>query len=282
MPRDARRILVLVPLLVLTPAIVGGIVRTNTGLALGPALVLGGLMAVLGAWRGARHLHCTARAGWALAGATLTATLAVYALEVRAFQGLPSVGGGDAGNHIGIARWFDGHAPRAYQQFVVFNSLVGLLRRLTGSNPLQAFRIGWDLLLATVAWVAFTAAWVGGRARRPALRAAVAVLAAVAVAVISWLPLLGYDQADGFYSHLAGLTVVCLALLCTALPRSRGWRLAALASTPVVLRFTYGLNLADVLVGVGVLIWFEGEGVVAPRFRWALRAAAVGCLVAAA
>src|SRR5262249_7959451 len=156
------------------------------------------------------------------------------------------------------------------------------VRRLTGSNPLQAFRFGWDLLLAIIGWVAFTLAWVGGRARRPAVRATVAVLAALAIGAFSWLLLLGYDQADGFFSHLAGLTVVSLALLCAALPSSRGWRLAALAATPVVLRFTYGLNLADVLAGVAVLVWFEGEGVVAPRLRWALRAAALGCLAAAA
>jgi hypothetical protein len=279
---DARQVLVLVPLLVLTPAIVGGVIRMSTGLALGPALALGGLVAALGAWGGARRIRCTGRTGWALAGAAITATVAVYALEVRAFEGLPSVGGGDAGNHIGNARWFDGHSPRAYFQFVVFYGLVGLIRRMTGSNPLQAFRIGWDLLLATIAWVAFAVAWIGGRARRPPVRATVAILTALAVAGTTWLALLGYDQADGFYSHLAGLTVVSLALVCAALPPSRGWRLAALAATPVVLRFTYGLNLADLLASVALLVWFEGEGVAAPRLRRALRVAVVCCLVAAA
>jgi len=282
LPPDERRSLVLVPLLLLTPAMVGGIIRTTTGLALGPALALGAVVAMLGAWAGARRFQGTPPTAWALAGAALTATVAVYALEIRAFDGLPSVGGGDAGNHIGNAVWFDGHSSRPYLQFVVFYALVGLVRRLTGSNLIVAFRIGWDLLLATIAWVAFAAAWIGARALRPAVRATVAMLTALVIAWLTWLPLLGYDQADGFYSHLAGLTVVSLALLCTSLPESRGWRLAALAATPVILRFTYGLNLPDVLVGVALLIWCESMGAAAPRLRWGLRVVAMGCLVAAA
>lgn len=280
--RNPVQALLLVPVLALLPAVVGGVVRTTTGLSLGPALALGALVTALAAWWGRSAFGRSSSTWWTLGAAALAAVAAVYALEVRAFEGLPSVGGGDAGNHVGNARWFDAHAPRAYLQFVGFYALVGLVRRLTGSGSLEAFRICWDLLLACLAWLAFTIAWVAAPPGRPVVRAGVAFGVSLAVAGVTWIPLVGYEQADGFYSQLAGLTVVTVALACVSMPESRAWRLLALLAAPVVLRFTYGLNLADVLAAVALLLWSEHHGLVTPRLRPVLRVLALCCLVAAA
>ena len=280
-PQDPAHAHLLVPVLLFLPAIVGGIVRASTGLSLGLSLGLGAVGAAVMAWFARPALGRSSGVLWALGGAALAATIAVCALEVRAFEGLPSVGGGDAGNHLGLARAFDTHAPKAYFQFVVFYAFLGLVRRLTGSGWLEALRLSWNVLLATLAWLAFTFAWIGARAARPPLRAALALVITLAVAGTTWLPLVGYEQADGFYSHLAGLTVVTLALACVAIPASPAVRLLALAVTPVVLRFTYGLNLADVLAAVAILLWSEARSSPSRRRRMAVRTLGVGCIAAA-
>ncbi|HYO71774.1 MAG TPA: hypothetical protein VEU33_37420, partial [Archangium sp.] len=103
-------------------------------------------------------------------------------------------------------------------------------------------------------------------------RALVAAQAALWVATVTAWPflllrLMHYHQADGFYAHLFGMVPLVLAWLAHGLPGSLWVRCAALAVFTVFYRFTYGLNLGELLVAGGVLALLEVPRVSGSRYR---------------
>ncbi|QRK08696.1 hypothetical protein JQX13_00450 [Archangium violaceum] len=208
-------------------------------------------------------------------------------LGIPAMEGLVSVGGGDAGNHVALRADFVSHEPHVYQGFILFHTVTYGLEWLFGLDAFTSFRAGFYLVPAVIA-VALAAGvesvagrlWRSGRAQ---VAAQVVLLVATAAA---WpfllLRLLHYHQADGFYGHLFGLVPLVLAWLAYGLPRSVWVRCGALAVFTVFYRFTYGLNLGDFLFTCGVLVLVEGTRSFGPRYRWGAWLVGLGLLGAAA
>lgn len=207
-------------------------------------------------------------------------------LGIPAMGGLVTVGGGDAGNHAALVVEFATRTPDAYQGFTFFHTVVYGLEQLFLLDVFSSFRVAFYLVpgvlaMALVAGLELSA----GRLWRSAwavMAAQVVLLVATAgVWAILLLRLLHYHQADGFYAHLFGLVPLVLMAFAYALPRSPWVRCAALAAFIVLYRFTYGLNLGDLLVTGGVLWLFEGAAF-PPRWRRPVQAVGLVLLVAAA
>jgi hypothetical protein len=71
------------------------------------------------------------------------------------------------------------------------------------------------------------------------------------------LPLESFHQMGGFWSHLFGVVPTMALWLADALIRERLLRLLALGAGVVLYRYTYGLNLADVITAVSALLICE-------------------------
>nr|WP_152622636.1 hypothetical protein [Archangium violaceum] len=193
-------------------------------------------------------------------------------LGIPVLGGLVSVGGGDAGNHAALQMDFVTHKPNTYEGFTFFHTLTYGLRWLFGLDTFTSFRAGFFLVpvsmaLALVGGLEFVAGrlWRSGRAM-------VAAQATLWVATImAWpfllLRLLHYHQSDGFYAHLFGTVPLVLTWLAYALPRSPWVRCAALAVFVVFYRYTYGLNLGDLLAAGGLLVLLEATRVSGSKYR---------------
>ncbi|MFE8599374.1 hypothetical protein [Archangium violaceum] len=193
-------------------------------------------------------------------------------LGIPAMGGLVSVGGGDAGNHAALQMDFVTHKPNTYEGFTFFHALTYGLRWLFGLDTFTSFLAGFFLVPVSMALaLAGGLEFVAGRLWRSG-RAMVAAQATLWVATVTAWPflllrLLHYHQSDGFYAHLFGTVPLVLAWLAYALPRSPWVRCAALAVFVVFYRYTYGLNLGDLLAAGGLLVLLEATRVSGSKYR---------------
>ncbi|MCP3139649.1 hypothetical protein [Pyxidicoccus xibeiensis] len=264
-------------LLWLLPAGVAGVLRTALGLPLWPGALAGAALLSALAWKAT-----SGRAPWPthLPLAALQVLYVIVAMEltwrllgIPALGGLVTMGGGDAGNHAALRALFVTTAPGTYQGFVLFYAVSHALERLFGLDAFTSFRATFYLVPAVLAValaagleVAVSRLWSTARAL---LAAQVALL--VGTVGVWWfllLKLLHYHQADGFYAHIFGLVPLVLGWLAYALPRSPWARCLALAAFTVFYRYTYGLNLPDLLFTGGVLVLLEGPRLGARYRRW--------------
>ncbi len=219
-------------------------------------------------------------------GLGLSAGLGVFSgalLWVGEFDGLPSVGGGDAGQHVGLRALFLSSQPDAYYGFAGFYVVTAALERLVGLTPFESFRAVFYAVPFLLALCCAAVAVAAGALGAGASRARAGFLAACLTAVFFYvaLPLLSYAQADGFFPHLASLPLWTLAWAVVSSARHSAVRLGVAVLFPALLRASYGLNLPEVLlVGAGLVAW-ESRAVVGPR-RWGLVAVAVAMTLGAA
>lgn len=208
-------------------------------------------------------------------------------LGIPAMGGLVSVGGGDAGNHAALHFDFATRSSDLYQGFTFFHTVTYGLMWLFGLDTFTSFRAGFFLIPASFA-LALAAGLesVAGRLWRSGRAMVVAQAVLWVATAVVWpfllLRLLHYHQADGFYAHLFGLVPLVLAWLAYGLPGSPWVRCAALAVFTVFYRFTYGLNLGDLLVTCGVLVLVEGTRLPGPKWRRGAWVLGLGFLGAAA
>jgi|GEM_PF-1880655 len=281
-------VLALVPVLaLLLSGVLRAALRLGITASLGLAVVLLAGGVVLAALAGGLQV----RRGWHILPALLVlAGLMVatfQALHTPAFDGFMSMGGGDAGNHVALRRAFVENAPDIYQQFVSFYAFTHWLEVFFGLNAFESFRAGFYAIpfLLTLCMLAALLAMSHRQeeAGVPGTRVAPWLLLAGLLAATSILfPVLHYHQAEGFYAHLFGLVPTLLGWGLFGFFSSRLLRIGALLFAVVLHRYTYGLNLGDVLLVTAVLAGVESMGVPhARRARMALRVLAVGLGLAA-
>ena len=203
-------------------------------------------------------------------------------------HGRPGLGGGgDAGNHAALHFDFATRSADLYQGFTFFHTVTYGLMWLFGLDTFTSFRAGFFLVPASFA-LALCAGLesVAGRLWRSGRAMVVAQAVLWVATAVVWpfllLRLLHYHQADGFYAHLFGLVPLVLAWLAYGLPGSPWVRCAALAVFTVFYRFTYGLNLGDLLVTCGVLVLVEGTRLPGAKWRRGAWLLGLGFLGAAA
>lgn len=192
------------------------------------------------------------------------AAAAVFLLYSHWFGGLVNYAGADGGNHVAMRNRFATVTPGIYNAFVSLYSLWYLVGRLTGTNVFWSLAIVFYLQVALVAMLpCFVAFATLEREPLPArvwiaAVASCAVLFLVAGGIVVW-PLEHYHQADGFWAHLFGLLPLVAAWTFDALARPAWLRAIGLVAGVALLRFTYGLNLVDVLVAAGALLLLEAR-----------------------
>ncbi|WP_224371177.1 hypothetical protein [Hyalangium versicolor] len=286
-------VLLLLPLLLVFPLLLSGLFRAalgvgiSTGLGLG-VIVAGAVLALvfLSGRPKVEDRFLLVQSVLVLAAAMV---IVVWALYTPAFEGMVSVGGGDAGNHVSLKRHFIETEPDTYQKFVTFYALTHWLEVFFGLDAFESFRAGFYAipLLVTLCLLAALAAVSragADRGKAPARLAQWLFLAGFGVLGTNILfRVLHYHQADGFYVHLFGLVPTVLCWVLFGLSRTRALRVAMLLFAIVLHRFTYGLNLGDVAAVSAVLTAVEAGGVShSKRLRWGLIALAVGLGGAAA
>ncbi len=165
------------------------------------------------------------------------------------FEGMPSVGGGDAGNHLSIHHHFLHDNVKTYFGFAAGYALMGLLEALH-FDTFEAFRAVWYLVFFSVSGVFgfFCASLQKNKA---------AVLAIAFTA--SWFLFVGpeihYQQADGFFAHAYSMALLLTFVVAAQFIETR-WLIAVSMAFFAALRFSYGLNLGDVALALSVAFAF--------------------------
>ena len=259
--------------------------RHSVGLSPGLALTLATISGVSGGWWASASARRSCR--WPDA-AFMTGALVFSALLVRAaaaaegFEGTPTIGGGDAGNHLALAGAWATDLPRIYAGFGALYALLYAVDHSLRDDLLRSLHDVHRLGLLSAVFFAFTICWRTLRemTRRQALWA---LVVAGVCGVYIWPNTSGllahYLQVDGFYPHslaLAPLMAICATVVWIPSGHTLG---VALLLGLATLRFTYGLQLADAALGAAALLWWSERDT--PR-RGLWRGVAVGLLVAAA
>lgn len=215
---------------------------------------------------------------------TLLTVFAIWKLYNPHLYGFPTVGGGDAGNHVKFENAFSAFDPKVYKGFVSLYSLVFWLKTLFKLDDFEAYRlVFYSLILFLNTFVVGAFYSISKDVlnfKSKTLVTAVFVGASLVVFNTIVLPLLHYFQADGFFSQLFGLvpilsTVFVFAFCCT----TSVTRIVTLMVGLVLFRFTYGLNLGDLFFTSAVLIYSESKQNTLARFKLAFKVLATCCFV---
>lgn len=283
------------PFLLLVPLLWAGPIRTITQLSLTASFVLAlvSTLVALLPFRADLLERDPPGAWWrsALSSAALALAVAgsIGLLYNRFFGGLVNYAGGDGGEHVANALAFADRAPGIYSGFTSMYGVVYGLIRLCRLDVfwgfVAAFYVG--VALTTAVPMIATLSAVRGLSRAPTR----IFVAAVGVAFVSnglvqyfaILPIEHYNQSDGFFVHMFALVPLLGIWLLDGLVRPRRLRLLALVGGVVLYRYTYGLNLSDLLLAVSVLLLLESQG---PELsvgeRWLLRAGTIPLVFGAA
>lgn len=260
-------LLLLVPLV---PPFLSGILRAGLAeplvtrsplidLPLSAGLAVGGLVAAIGAGWVLATWRWRPPGPWALAGTVVLlvmgALLIWRCLYNQWFEGLVTVGGGDAGPHLLIRDLFLG-SPRVPKGAVTFYAVTHWAEHTFGLDAFGSFRLAFYLTIAVVLLVIAAAAAQAGA--KVGLRPwALFWLLFAAMSQIVLFPLLHYLQADGFYSQLFALIPLFVSWAAYGLADHWVARAAVLVVWVVASRYTYGLNGGDILLSSVILALFE-------------------------
>ena len=255
----------------LLTAAVSGPIRTITGLPIDSALAA----AFLGLYTcGVYIFHGSRSRGIDPAGRSPAAFATVFAVITSSaaaviyyhipYRGLVSVGGGDAGNHVHYIKRFINDAPDINQGFSSFYSTVYWLEVFFSLNSFQAFRAAFYLEIAAlcllfsfIAGRQFQTAGLSRSFRQQCLGWGVLLILISVPAQRIILPAIHYLQADGFYPQLFGLIPLLSFWVIYAVFPARTYRWAGLCLVIVWYRYSYGLNLGDLLITFSILVFWD-------------------------
>jgi hypothetical protein len=258
-------------LLFVLPTFLAGPIRSVTGIDLNLALVLGIVITVGAAWPFWRALirkpEDRRRAAVANAVPLALAILSAVLLYNRDFAGLygyQDSGGNvaiDAAVHTLTAYQFQTSNPWEYQGFVSLYSFWFAISHFV--DFITAANLSFQLTAATVAVAPCVVAFAVLRRFEGIAFYAGAAACLAAGLLLGWslvLPLEAFHFAGGFWAHLFALIPLCAIWWADALIRPPLLRIGAVLLLTALYRYTYGLNLADLLGAVGALLALEAAG----------------------
>jgi hypothetical protein len=280
----------LLPSLVLLPFLLSGAVRFQTGASLGVGLTACLLAAGAAAYAARRFglpRLTESSARWA-GPVTLVVTVVLVAWMYRLwwtplFAGMPNtMVGVDLGNHLKLYLHFLHRSHKQYEGFVGLYALAHWWKQvlsLGGRTDTSALYYGirfahYAALLALP--VALASVAYASIARIKGLVRGIVTLALtlpfqLGVLAVVVFPVVQYYQAEGFYSQVVGLYPMLLAWLFYGLVEDVRARFVLGVFWLVVQRFSYGLNLGDMLVTFGYLMAWELHALKPAWLRWAAR-----------
>jgi hypothetical protein len=279
-----------VPLLLVLPLLLSGVVRTWLGWSLPRSLVPALALSIpaswpfFAAWRAGRDRSSGGALAWIVP--LVVALASVLLLYNRAFAGLVNYAGGDGGVHAHYARLFATDRSELYQGFVSMYALAYWIEQLGRTHIYWAmcgiFYAGVAVVAALPCLVAFAA--LSSLARSRVARWAGRIACFVGALATAWyviLPQQHYHQTDGFFVHLFGLVPLFALWLVDATTEARLWRWLWLGGGALVYRYTYGLNLPDLALALSALAVADSFAPGTPAWlRWPLRVTPIGALVA--
>jgi hypothetical protein len=261
----------------LVPSFIAAPIRVLTGAPIWLALSLGALVTVALVWPFRRALAARKLddRGWAALGVTLlVAATSVVVFFNRDFAGLPTYETPDrnvaidAAAHVLNSWAFGGEDRDPYGGFASLYAFWNLLHGLFRQNYVVAsnvsFYLGVAVVVAAPSAVAFS---LLHRFSRSAffLGASVCLVSTLLLAWYVVLPLLAMQLVGGFWPHAFGLIPLFGLWFVDAWIRPRVVRVLALVLFAALYRFTYGINLPELMVSVAVLIFVEAAGPGLPR-----------------
>jgi hypothetical protein len=257
--------LTLLPIVALAPLLLAGPIRCITRLSLSTSCALACVFCAVVFWvlwprewgRASRVPPIQSLLGEA--AILLVSAFAVWALYNRDFDGFPNLDGWDGGSHVFIKDQFALAFPDIYDGQVSLYGFAWLVEKILRVDSFRSFTVAFYLgVVATVALPLVITFGVIGHARPKlgafGVGAAVAVMASLGALLVVLLPLLHYNQAAGYYSHLFGLLPLLGLWAVDSRVRSPLLRVCALLFGLAFVRYTYALNLADVSIAVAVLL----------------------------
>jgi hypothetical protein len=275
-------IALLLPLGIALPLVITGPLRAVFGWSLPASLPLAlvASIAVLAVawmwWRAGRPRS------WSWLAHLLPLAVALLSIGVlyrRAFAGLTNYAGGDGGIHVAQKALFVQVAPGVYEGFVTMYALVYWVQQVLRCNDFWGFCVVYYFGVAVVAALPTALGMIALEpyrrspwSRRAGLMAC--VIASVAIQYLIILPQQHYHQTDGFFTHLFGLIPLFMIWFVDVVTEVRLWRWSAVLAGIVLYRYTYGLNLGEVMIAGGALLFVDSfePGTPAP-LRWSARVA---------
>lgn len=206
---------------------------------------------------------------------SLLAFISIFVLYRREFAGLTNYVGADGGVHVFQRFWFADTDPHTYSGFVSMYALMYWIEQITGCTVYWSLCGAYYFGVALVAAIPCLVAWVvlarfsGVSFYAGALGC---VVCALALAYFIVLPQQHYHQTDGFFPYLFALVPLLTVWLIDTATRARLWRWLGIGAAAGLYRYTYGLNLADLAIAIGLLFFIDSFGRDLPRvLRWSLR-----------
>jgi hypothetical protein len=274
-------------LLLATPFALSGVIRTITGLGIAAALAVALLVTTACAilvFRTVPPRRADRARDLAVTGALIVlAVLAAVALYNRHFGGavvLANSGIPDAGNHVLQQHDFVERSPDGYFGFVSQYAFVEWLKRLLRLDDFWGFLVASYAGVVVYALAGLAAAATALERFRTTERRAywIGFAAACATSLVLLavaLPFLHYHHSEGFFPPLFGILPLVALWLTDGLTRVRWLRLSASLFVLAVYRYTYGLNLPDVMVALAVIALIEAAGAGERLVRWGAVAVAL-------
>lgn len=185
--------------------------------------------------------------------ALLSALLTCAVIFFPEAYGFINTGNADGGNHIRQYLRYISTSPREYTGFTAFYSLLYLLEHGLALQLETALLAALNYTIFT----AFFAAFLWGYEQR----APVPCMAIVVGCVV--LPVVHYLQSNGFYAQLLSVPVIVSYLGLTSLATTPLVSAVLFASAAVALRFSYGLNLPDLLLAGAISLFVHKRFVLA-------------------
>jgi hypothetical protein len=278
----------LLPLLSLLPLMLSGAVRYTFGSSFVVSLAIPSAALVILA--GMVYLYGLPRIEPARSRVVAPAVFSVAVLGAAfsyelwwtpLFGGLPNTFEGvDIGNHLLIYQKFvqpGGH--RQYAGFVSMYSVMHWYRVLfasamsVGPSYWHALRFAHYAFLLVLPVASALVVYPVLARIRDGIQACIAALLCLPLqlSALGFLlfPVVAYYQAEGFYSQIAGLYPLVFGWLCFGLIEHAGARFAICCLWLVVQRFSYGLNMGDLLLTLAYLWAWEARAIQPRVLRWA-------------
>lgn len=251
----------------LLPLMGAGIVRNLTGVSteVGLPIALGAGVLLVALLRARPRTPAGARdpatRQLQLVGLVIGVLMIIGAISLfhsRDMGVVPTYFGPDAGSHVGFRELFIASDRHSYFGFISLYSVTHLLKRVLPGPPTRAWAAAFYPAVAMVVVVPVIAMVALLQSERAPLRAR---LMGLVVFGAGWflglrnlaLPLLANMEMDGFFGHLFGFLPFGLVWVADVVARPRLLRLIGVAMGVALCRFTYGLNLGDLLVTCGCL-----------------------------
>jgi hypothetical protein len=260
-------------LLIALPAIAAGPVRYLTGAGFALSYFCGLLLTLVvlaPLYRAARRPQLPMKQALAANGFVIALGVAAAAiLYNKDFHGLvnyvdpatnQSVDGGVHISHYTLML----RQSEVYGGFVSLFSFWDILRRLTG-DLLDAVNLSFFFMRFFVAAVPCVIAFALLQRHRDNRRVwwagfAACVVSSLGAQYFLSLPLQAFHHMGGFWPHVFALIPMFLMWMSDVLIRQRFLRLVAVFAFGALYRYTYGLNLADLIAAVGILTLVEATG----------------------